>query len=54
MKCAKCGDKTEGWKCAICGEESEEHDEEHLHEGSDRYCMPKCVSCGEADACCAC
>jgi len=32
----KCGDQTDGWKCAICGSVALQHDEHHLHSGSDR------------------
>ena len=52
--CAKCGGKTKGWKCAICGTEADSHVSDHIHEGSDRYCMPKCKACGKADVLCTC
>jgi len=52
--CAKCGGETEGWKCAICGTEADSHVSDHIHEGSDRYCMPKCKACGKADVLCTC
>lgn len=54
INCAKCGGATAGWKCAICGSEYATHDSTHLHEGSDRYCMPRCQACGQADALCTC
>lgn len=54
MRCAKCGGEADGWKCAICGEEAEEHDPRHTHQGSDRYCTIKCKGCGEADVHCTC
>ena len=47
MKCPKCSGETEDWKCAICGAESDSHDPEHKHEGSDRYCTMKCKECGK-------
>lgn len=46
--CVKCGGAT-GWKCAICGAESDEHDSGHLHGDSDRYCTLLCRGCGESD-----
>jgi hypothetical protein len=54
MECPKCGGPTAGWKCAICGSESDEHDAKHLHAGSDRYCTLLCQGCGEADVHCTC
>lgn len=54
MKCPKCGQNTDGWKCAICGSVSGQHDEAHVHEGSDRYCMPRCGPCGQAVVHCTC
>lgn len=56
MKCAKCGMNVSGWKCAICGEESAEHDANHRHgePASDRYCMLKCTGCGQAEVLCTC
>lgn len=54
MECAKCKGETEGWKCSICGSESDTHDPEHKHAGSDRYCAPKCKGCGESDVKCGC
>lgn len=52
--CPKCGGPTAGWKCAICGVEADEHDPNHLHAGSDRYCTLLCQGCGEADVACTC
>jgi len=52
--CAKCGDATDGWKCAICGSVAREHDAGHLHVGSDRYCTLRCAGCQEADVHCTC
>jgi hypothetical protein len=52
--CAKCGEATDGWKCAICGAVAREHDPRHLHVGSDRYCTLKCAACGHADVHCTC
>lgn len=54
MDCPKCGGETDGWKCAICGEEAEEHDPSHRHAGSDRYCTLKCAGCGKPDVHCTC
>lgn len=56
MKCAKCNMEAKGWKCAICGEESEQHDPNHKHgePASDRNCMPSCTGCGQAEALCTC
>ncbi len=54
MECPKCGGPTAGWKCAICGSESNEHDVKHLHADSDRYCTLLCQGCGEADVHCTC
>jgi hypothetical protein len=54
MDCPKCGGPTAGWKCAICGAEADEHDEHHLHAGSDRYCTLLCQGCGMADVHCTC
>lgn len=53
MKCAKCDMECKGWKCAICGEESEKHDQGHKHgePASDRHCMPKCTGCDQAKLC---
>jgi hypothetical protein len=45
IPCAKCGGQTDGWKCAICGSVAGEHDEHHLHAGSDRYCTLRCAGC---------
>jgi hypothetical protein len=54
IPCAKCGGQTDGWKCAICGSVALEHDEHHLHSGSDRYCTLRCGACHEADVHCTC
>ncbi len=56
MKCAKCGGPAVGWKCAVCGAESDEHDSKHVHgePASDRQCMPKCQACGKAESLCGC
>jgi hypothetical protein len=45
LLCAKCGEATDGWKCAICGSVAREHDPGHLHVGSDRYCALRCAGC---------
>ena len=54
MQCPKCNNAVEGWKCAICGVESAEHDSNHTHEESDRHCTLKCKKCGKADVHCSC
>ena len=56
MKCAKCQGAAEGWKCAICGAKSKDHDTGHTHgePASDRHCMPMCSACGAAEAHCSC
>ena len=56
MKCGKCNMEAAGWKCAICGAESEQHDASHTHgePASDRCCMPKCAGCKQAEALCTC
>jgi tRNA(Ile2) C34 agmatinyltransferase TiaS len=52
--CPRCGEATDGWRCAICGAVADEHDELHLHAGSDRYCTLRCAACREADVHCTC
>jgi hypothetical protein len=52
--CPKCGGATDGWKCAICGAVATEHDEHHVHAGSDRYCTMRCAACQQADVLCTC
>jgi len=54
LLCAKCGGLADGWKCAICGSVAREHDEHHLHAGSDRYCTLRCGACQQADVHCTC
>lgn len=54
MQCPKCSGETEGWKCAICGSESVQHDDNHKHAGSDRYCTMKCKACSQTDVHCTC
>ncbi|KKO02693.1 hypothetical protein LCGC14_0101420 [marine sediment metagenome] len=56
MKCAKCNSPAENWKCAICGEDADQHDSGHTHGDppSDRHCMPKCAGCGQAEVLCTC
>lgn len=54
MQCPKCSGETDGWKCAICGSESAQHDDNHKHAGSDRYCTMKCKACSQADVHCTC
>lgn len=56
MKCAKCNMEAGGWKCAVCGAESAEHDPNHVHgePASDRHCMPMCTGCSQAEVHCTC
>ena len=54
LLCAKCGGLADGWKCAICGSVAREHDQDHLHAGSDRYCTLRCATCQQADVHCTC
>ena len=56
MKCAKCKKDAEGYKCAICGEESKEDNPKHTHgePASPRHCMPCCKECKEAEVHCTC
>ncbi len=54
LLCAKCGGAADGWKCAICGTEARNHDTQHLHVGSDRYCTLRCARCAQADVHCTC
>lgn len=51
-ECVKCGKETEGFKCDMCGAESEVHDQAHKCGGE--HCTPKCKSCGEAQVKCTC
>lgn len=51
-KCIKCDNETVGFKCDICGAESDEHDDAHEHGGE--HCMPKCAGCNEAQVNCSC
>lgn len=48
--------EAKGYKCSICGAESDMHDEHHQHgePPSDRHCMPKCAGCGQAEDHCPC
>ncbi|MBI2583325.1 MAG: hypothetical protein HYW25_01535 [Candidatus Aenigmarchaeota archaeon] len=52
MACKTCGGETKDWKCDICGSESKVHVEDHGCGGE--HCMPKCMSCGEAEVLCEC
>lgn len=56
MKCPKCQGETEGWKCAICSTEADNHDANHNHVEGDqgRYCTQKCKGCAKADVHCTC
>ena len=52
LLCAKCGEATDGWKCAICGSVAREHDP--------AICMSaptatlRCAGCSQADVHCTC
>ena len=54
LLCAKCGGPRDGWKCAIWGSVAREHDEHHLHAGSDRYCTLRRAARQQADVHCTC
>ena len=54
MKCVKCNGECKGWKCAVCQAESTEHNPNHQHAESDRYCTMKCEECQQADVLCTC
>lgn len=51
-KCQKCGMDAEGYKCDMCGVESQEHDSNHDCGGD--HCLLKCSGCGEAETNCSC
>lgn len=51
-KCVKCGGKTEGYKCDMCGEEAEKHDESHSCGGD--HCVTKCAGCSQSETKCTC
>lgn len=52
LACATCGKVTNGYKCAVCGEESEHHDDAHACGGAN--CQPKCLACGQSESKCSC
>jgi len=51
-ECKKCKKEVSGFKCDICGSESDTHVDNHECGGD--HCMPKCTGCGEAEAKCSC
>lgn len=51
-KCKKCGEKTDDYKCDMCGAEAKEHDSNHSCGGN--HCVAKCAGCGEAETKCTC
>lgn len=51
-KCKTCGGPTEGYKCDMCGAESQGHDPKHMCGGE--HCMQKCKECNEAEVNCIC
>lgn len=52
MECKNCSGSTEGYKCDMCGAESENHDDKHVCGGD--HCVAKCSSCNEAETKCIC
>jgi len=52
IECRACGGETKGYKCDICGAESDEHHETHKCGGG--HCVPMCANCGEAETKCKC
>lgn len=52
MECTKCHGPAAGYKCDICGDESDAHDAQHAC-GAD-HCMPKCSGCSQAQVKCTC
>lgn len=50
--CTKCGQHTAGFKCDMCGAQSDEHDDKHPCGGD--HCVAKCVACNEAETKCTC
>ncbi|MBI4127750.1 MAG: hypothetical protein HY459_01630 [Parcubacteria group bacterium] len=50
--CTTCGGATSGYKCDMCGEESQAHDENHKCGGD--HCVRKCAGCSEAETNCTC
>ncbi len=50
--CTRCGQGTTGYKCDMCGAESDMHDEQHACGGE--HCVKKCVPCNEAESKCSC
>lgn len=52
LKCATCSQAAAGYKCTQCGEESDQHDENHACGGA--MCQPKCVNCSQAESKCTC
>ncbi len=52
MGCKKCGVKTNGYKCDICGAVASKHIESHGCGGE--HCMAMCAGCEEAEVKCRC
>lgn len=50
--CAKCGGTTTGYKCDMCGAQSDMHDDQHACGGE--HCVAKCAGCNEAESKCTC
>lgn len=51
-KCKKCGKEGEGYKCDLCGAESQEHD--HNHSCGGEHCVCKCSGCHKTQTHCDC
>ncbi len=52
MKCEKCSCGTEGYKCPVCGEESQEGGT-HDHDDKKVQLCPKCSCCNKCGEDCA-
>ena len=52
LGCATCGGKTDGFKCAMCGEVSAAHNPEHACGGE--MFQARCAACNEAESKCTC
>ena len=50
--CSKCGMPGSGYKCDMCGAESDHRPYDHLCGVA--HCVAKCSGCGEAQTYCTC
>ncbi|OGZ34900.1 MAG: hypothetical protein A2174_00315 [Candidatus Portnoybacteria bacterium RBG_13_41_18] len=50
--CSHCGGETDGWRCAVCGQEAAQYDP--LHKCGGGKFQPKCKACGQAEDNCTC